>query len=419
MIILYTLIFYLLLPIITLRLLWRSRHSPLYRQRFLERFGFYKDKNKLSNTIWIHAVSLGEAKLAIQLVKTLQTKIPNQQFVVTTMTLTGSQQITTELSEKVIHVYVPYDFPGAIKRFFAQFQPKILILLETELWPNMLQQTAKHHIPVVLANARLSSHSAKGYQKIKFFIKKILSSLTLVLAQTKKDAERFAAIGVPEKNIQVAGNLKYDIKISDELLSKAKSWREKNVQARPIFIAASTHGGEEEIILTAITPIKKIIPNLLLILVPRHPERFEQVINLCEQYQYKTLRRSENKIINDADIFVLDTIGELMQFYAVADVAFVGGSLINKGGHNLLEPAVFSLPVISGPFLENFAAIAEEMKNYNALTLVNNAAGLSQAVIELLQDKNLREQKGHAAKEVTLNSQNALDKTCETVLSYL
>lgn len=416
MIRLYTLIFYLFLPFIFLRLLWRSRHGASSLDRFSERLGYYKEKNNVQNSIWVHAVSLGEAKLACNLVTRLQKDLPEIQFVVTTMTLTGSQIIRQELSEKVTHVYVPYDIPQIIKRFIKQFNPKLLILLETELWPNIMNEMGEKNIPIILANARLSSKSLNGYRKLNFFIKKFLPYLTLILAQTKQDAERFAMLGIQKEKIQVVGNLKYDMTIADAMQLQTS---QPLISERPIFIAASTHAGEEEIILNAFFNIKRQIPNVLLILVPRHPERFDIVEKLCKELNFSTERFSQNVNKPTADIFILDTIGQLLNFYAIAEVVFVGGSLVAKGGHNLLEPAVLGKPVLSGPHLNNFHEIAEELKTNNALIIVNNAEELAKTVIELLMNENLREEKGQLAKRVASRSQKALERTGHEVRRFL
>lgn len=417
----YNLLFYLLLPFIFLRLLWRSRQSPAYRQRWQERLGFCQEI-KSPNPVWIHAVSFGEAKVATGLIEVLHQQDPNLQFVVTTMTVTGSQQISKAFGNSVFHFYVPYDYPGAVLRFLKRTHPKLLIVMETELWPNILYYCRKKHIPIIVANARLSERSAKNYRRITFFLKPILKNITQVLAQSTADAQRFQQLGVPPELVHVAGNIKFDITPPENLLQQGYRLREQLGKHRHVWIAASTHRGEDEIILQAFTQIQSDIPDALLILVPRHPERFDEVAKLCKQ-NFQFVRRSDTKNqqqnFSNIDIYLGDTMGELWLLYAAADVVFVGGSLIKQGGHNLLEPAALGLPIITGPYLFNFLQIKQLLQSANALTIINNAEELANKVIHFFQDNAARIEQGKHAQKVVLQNQGALQNHLRALSEFI
>lgn len=406
---LYNLLFYLILPFILLRLLWRSYQSPGYRHRIAERFGFINFSTTVK-PVWVHAVSFGEAKLATILVENLLKLHPEIPFVVTTMTVTGSEQIRKNLGPQVFHSYIPYDYPAAIKRFLNKLNPRLVIIMETELWPNVLHYCGQQNIPVLIANARLAERSIRGYQRINFFIRPMLQHITKVLAQSTADAERFVKLGIDKNKVSVVGNIKFDI-------TPPKNSVTKN---RLTWIAASTHHGEDEIILKAFAKIREQLPEVLLILVPRHPERFDEVALLCQRSAFKISRRSENKNITaNIDIFLGDTMGELWKFYATADVAFVGGSLIPQGGHNLLEPAALGLPIITGSYLANFKQVAELLQQADALNIVDNAQQLADEVIKLLQNPELRQQQGQQAKTVVETNRGALEKHLQIIKSQI
>lgn len=412
---LYNCIIYLILPFLPLRLLWKSRKNPAYRQRMRERFAFLGIA-PLKSSIWVHAVSVGEALSAIPLIKELLKRYPQETIVVTTMTPTGAERIQKALWGQVLQIYVPYDYPGMVKRFLRIINPRMLIIMETELWPNILHYTAKRKIPIILANARLSARSFNGYQKIARFIQTMLRNLTMVAAQSQLDAERFIALGMDAQRVAVYGNVKFDLEVAADVAINAVALREQWGKSRPVWIAASTHAGEEEQILAAAKKIQAQIPNVLLVIVPRHPERFAAVYKLCCDQGFKTARYSEHAACTlDTQIVLGDVMGKMLLFYAASDVAFVGGSLIPWGGHNLLEPASLAKPVISGPNLTAFAAISKLLLKAQALIQVKTADELADAVIKLFQDATLQAQYGAAAQRVVAAHRGATEKLLQLI----
>jgi 3-deoxy-D-manno-octulosonic-acid transferase len=407
----YSILSYILTPILIIRLLVRALKSPGYAHRWAERFGFIEspDHNKI---IWLHAVSVGETLAAIPLVKALQKDYPNYRIVITCMTVTGSERIRAVFGDAVDHSYVPYDTPGAVARFLRRVEPELLIIMETELWPNTIAACKKRHIPVVLANARLSQKSADAYKKILPLIRPMLQSVTDVVAQYPDDATRFVELGLPESALSISGNIKFDLTIDDQLRQQAnqlaKTWRGSN--QRPIWLAASTHHGEDEIVLQAFhRVIKSCEAPPLLVLVPRHPERFNQVYELCESQGFTVVRRSEPQSdIKKADILLGDTMGELMSFYGACDIAFVGGSLVPNGGHNMIEPATWGVPVLIGPHLYNFSEASRRLIDGNGMLVCNDADKLADDCVNLLNDPSQCRAMGVAAQQVAEANRGAL-----------
>ena len=407
----YCFLLYLLVPFVLLRLLWRSRKAPAYKKRWGERFGFFKFPVEFQNGIWIHVVSVGEVIAAAPLVYALLKQYPNLKLTITTMTPTGSERVRTNLPADVFHVYTPYDLPGAVKRFLNKVKPKLLILMETELWPNMLYNCKARNIPCLLANARLSAKSAKGYNYFQPLTKQMIHCLSIIAAQAQPDAKRFLEIGASEQQINITGNIKFDLQVPASLQESAEMLRQKLGAHRPLWVVASTHDGEDEKILRALKKIKAQIPDSLLILVPRHPERFNKVAQLCKKEGYQVVRRSQNISCNEqTDIFLGDTIGELRLFFGAADLAFIGGSLVPRGGHNMLEAAAFSLPVITGPHLFNFMEVSRLLQEANALITVNNHRELAEQVIKLMRNASLRQKLGERCKKVVESNRGALEK---------
>lgn len=413
---LYTLFFYLALPFVVLRLLWRARKAPAYAKRMRERFGYFAAPEK-KHGIWIHAVSLGEAIAAEPLINALQKKYPDRLITVTTTTPTGSARVQHTFGERVFHVYFPYDIPGPLQRFLNRVQPSMFILIETELWPNTLYYCAQRTIPVMLANARLSARSAKRYARFAQLSKTMLQQINIIAVQNKADAERFIQLGAHANEVHVVGSVKFDITIPADLREQAKQFRAEMLgQNRFIWIAASTHEGEEEFILHAFAQLREANPDALLLLVPRHPERFDAVAKLCQQCGYEIVRRSEKKACQaSTSVFLGDTMGELLFFYASADIAFVGGSLIERGGHNPLEPAALHLPIICGPHTFNFAVITTLLQQANALTIVSRIDELAQAILTLAQDETMRTMMGAHAAEVVAQNRGALARHMQLI----
>lgn len=414
----YTLLTYLALPWAFYRLHKKGSITPAYRERWAERCG--KPGFKIKNSIWIHAVSMGESIAALPLIERLLKDFPNQTILVTSMTPTGSAYIAKHLGDRVKHCYLPYDTPVFIRKFLLATQPKILLLIETELWPNLLRELSLKKIPIVLVNARLSERSYLKYQRFKTLSQQMLSYLTMTLAQTQEEAERFIDLGQPKDHIHVTGSLKFDLTLPDNIEEKAAVFKSQ-IQDRPVWIAASTHEGEESYLLDVHQHFLNAFPKGLLILVPRHPERFSKVKTLCEQAGFNTQNRSlSNNIISPStQIFLVDTMGELLLFYSLADVAFVGGSLIPHGGHNLLEPAALKIPMLTGPHVFNFQKITEILVQAGAAIVTPNVTSLTQALRDLFKHPEKRKKMSAAAYQVIQENRGALDRQYDLILSVL
>ena len=405
---LYTSLFFICLPLILLRLIWRGFRAPAYWQRWQERFGYSPELTNPAPVIWIHAVSVGEVEAARPLIAMLQETYSKLQLLITTMTPTGSDRVGRLFGGDIAHCYLPYDLPFAIKQFLKRNRPEFGIIMETEIWPNLLLTCKQQHIPVVLANARMSDRSAKGYAKFPQLTKMVLNSLRFIAAQGKNDRENFHSLGADITAVHAIGNLKYETHLPASITEQASAMRMMWDNNRPVLVAGSTHEGEEEIILNASRNIRAQFPDLLLIIVPRHPERFDRVTALTHKMGFKTLRRSEKKpCTSDIQVLVIDTMGELPLFYAACDVAFVGGSLIQHGGHNILEPAALGRAVVVGPNYVNFNDITKQFIQANATIEVANAEQFAQQVIKLLNNAELRAQMGEAGLKQIASSQGA------------
>ena len=410
---LYTLLFHLGLPLVAIRLWLRARKAPAYAKRIGERFALNLPVLQTGG-IWVHAVSVGESSAAAPMIRALLKRYPQLPITVTCMTPTGSERIQALFADepREQHCYLPYDLPWAAARFLDRVQPKLAVIMETELWPNHIHQCAKRGIPVALANARLSARSAKGYARFARLTRPMLEDMSLIAVQSETEAERFRQLGARPECVEVTGSIKFDLSIDPQLLTKARELREQwHAQARPVWIAASTHEGEDEIVLDAHRRLLATYPNALLILVPRHPERFNSVFELCQRQGFVTVRRSANAQVSSGTQVVLgDTMGELLFLYAVADTAFVGGSLVPNGGHNVLEPAALAKPVLSGPHLFNFLDIAAKLREAGALEEVDDAQGLAIAVRRLFELPSDAQQMGEAGLSVMQANQGALKR---------
>lgn len=414
-------IFYLLTPIILLRLLYRSTKAPAYRQRWAERFGFSACAPSSENIIWLHAVSVGETLAAVPLVKALQAKYPQYRLLVTCMTPTGSDRIKSAFGDSVDHCYAPYDTLDAVARFLARVNPKLLIIMETELWPNTIAACQRRNIPVILANGRLSARSAKAYQRIRSLAQPMLSSLSAVAAQHRDDGARFVDLGLPEAAMQVTGNIKFDLSLDQAVQTKAAELSEQwsGQGKRLVFLAASTHRGEDEIIIDAFNQIRQQIDQALLVLVPRHPERFNQVAELCKTAGFNLARRSQSDQVGGVDILLGDSMGELMAFYGACDIAFVGGSLVANGGHNMIEPAAWGVPVLTGPHLFNFTEASQLLIDGGAMQVANNAKQLAEQSIALFESQERREKMGNQARLIAEANRGALDNLVAVIDRFI
>ena len=408
-----------MIPIVLLRLVWRARNNKAYLQRWLERFGMVK-KDLPKQGIWIHAISVGEVLAAVPLIKQLRKTYPHIPLIVTTTTVTGSARVQALNQEGVSHVYCPYDLPGAVRRFIKQVQPRLLILIETELWPNLIHKCYQQKIPIILANARLSAHSYTGYRRFQVITRPMLQKLDLVLAQAQPDGERFIDLGVDRTRLQITGSIKFDLTIPSHLETDGKVLRAEWGGMRPVLIAASTHAGEEEILLNAFSQLRKQLPELVLIIVPRHPERFDAVAQLCQQRGFNCIRRSQGvSATPNMDIFIGDTMGELLLFYAAADVAFIGGSLAPVGGHNPLEPAALGIPVITGPHTFNFATIMTQLQSIEVAVVIEDCESLAIAVLMLLRDVSRLQVLNSRARLFIEQNRGALAQHMQWLSHYL
>jgi 3-deoxy-D-manno-octulosonic-acid transferase len=386
----------------------RSYRSPRYNKRIKERYGLHNFNSQ--GGIWIHAVSVGETIAAVPLVKALQNHYPQTTITITTMTPTGSEQVAQHFSDSVQHCYIPYDLPCSMKRFIRRLKPELVIVMETELWPNMVYQLHCKNIPILLANARLSERSQQGYQKILSLVKPMLNQLSAVAAQYQADGDRFLNLGLQKDKLHITGSIKFDITVTKQIYTQIQHLKSLWSDKRPIWIAASTHKGEDELLLEAHQQILSQYPDSLLILVPRHPERFDQVADLIQQANLRFIRKTELTYL-DASISVLlgDTMGELMSLFGTANVAFVGGSLVKHGGHNPLEPAAFALPVIMGPHTFNFASVCNKLSDAGALVTVDSTQTLASTVIHWFSNVKDARKTGEQALNVLKLNQGALE----------
>lgn len=418
----YNLLLIVVQPVVLLRLLWRSLRAPEYRHRVLERYGLYPGRPAPpgESCIWVHAVSVGETVASVPLIRGLLRDYPRVPVLVTTMTPTGSERVRALLGDAVAHVYAPYDLPGAVDRFLERFRPRLLIIIETELWPNMIARCRRRGVPVVLANARLSSRSADGYRRVGSLTRAMLGALDAAAIQTQAEAERFEALGLPPERAVVTGNMKFDMALSAADRDKAAGWRAAWQRTAPVWVAASTHEGEEAVVLAVHAALLAAHPGLLLVLVPRHPERFDEAVALSAALGLRTWRLSDAQPPPaDVQVLVGDTMGDLLALFGVADIAFVGGSLIERGGHNVLEPALWSIPVLSGPYLFNFLEIGRMMTEAGGLLIVPDEAGLRGALAELLADAARREEVGRRGYAVIAANRGALGRLQGVIARFL
>jgi 3-deoxy-D-manno-octulosonic-acid transferase len=415
---LYSLLLYLLTPVVFVRLWLRGRKAPAYRARWGERFGYAGPFAQIPR-IWIHAVSVGETIAAAPLVRALKDAYPDHAILITSTTPTGSAQVQRLFGEEVEHCYLPYDLPHVLGRFLQRIRPRILVVMETELWPNLFAACQARAIPVLVVNARLSERSFRGYRKILPLIRPALGR-TQVLAQTEDDAARFRSLGAPEERVVVAGNLKFDQGVPEGVLGEGRALREQLGRGRNIWIAASTHAGEDAPILQAHRYLLAKQPDALLIIVPRHPERFEEVASLVASMDFSFQRRSSADTVDQPiEVFVGDTLGEMMFFYAASDIAFVGGSLVETGGHNPLEPAALGLPVITGPHWFNFSGIYPELLTCGAARQVSDSDELAATLAEWFDNEELRREAGEAGRQVVARNRGALENILTGIKSCL
>lgn len=408
---LYATLLVLAYPFVVLMLIWRGARNPDYRGGRRERLGWAYAKVP-RDVVWVHAVSAGEVIAAAPLIRRLTTMLPEIRVLVTTMTPTGANQVRRLLGNRVSHCYAPYDFPWALRRFMKRVRPRLLVLMETELWPNMVRMAAARGISVVLINARLSERSARGYRRIAGLTRQMLSELTWIATQYPEHAQRFVELGAPPGIVDVVGNVKFDVEVPGDFRERVAALKARwETVGRPVWIAASTHDGEEEIVLDAHRRLLAAWPDALLILVPRHPQRFDSVAQLASDGL--VMQRMTNATGSRAQVILGDTMGQLIYLYGVAQIAFVGGSLVAHGGHNPIEAAALGLPLVIGPHDFNFASVVAAFETAGCLHRVADAASLAESVSGLLADGARREVEAARSREVVSKNAGATDRIAD------
>ena len=410
---LYTLLFFLLTPLIWLRLVWRARNQPDYLRHVGERFGRYSVA-PAGPLIWVHAVSVGETRAAQPLIEALQRQWPTHRILLTGMTPTGRDAGAQVYGDRVIQAYLPYDLPFAVNRFFRHFSPGFGVLMETEIWPNVLASAKRHRVPVFLANARLSARSARGYQRIAALACPAFANLAGVAAQTDGDAQRLRALGASP--VDVCGNLKFDVTPPPALLDLGHQWR-STLSGRPVWLAASTREGEEQLVVDSWRADGDHAA--LLVIVPRHPQRFDEVATLLTQRGLRVGRRSTGLPAADIDVWLGDSMGEMVAYYALADLSFIGGSLLPLGGQNLIEAAACGCPVLIGPHTFNFKQATEDAIAAGAALRVADAADLGQRAKRLLADVSSREEMRAAARSFAAAHRGATQRTVALIAASM
>jgi 3-deoxy-D-manno-octulosonic-acid transferase len=415
-VVVWRIVVYLLLPYALGNLIWRALRYPAYRHRWPERFGFVRPLHG-RRVLWVHAVSVGEVRSAAPLVNALVERYPEHRVVVTTMTPTGSTQVREIFGDSVSHCYVPYDFPVAVRRFLDRVRPEAAVVAETEFWPNIFAECGRRGIPLLLVNGRVSQASLRGYLRVPNIARSMLANADLLCAQTRVDAQRLRNLGAPEHLIHVTGNLKFDVELPAPLLEEARALRGHWGRERPVWIAASTHAGEERKVLAVYAGLKRRYPEMLLVLVPRHPERFHAVAALSRRRGFAVALRSRtpDRLPAGTDVLVGDTMGELQRLYAAADVAFIGGSLVPHGGQNLLEACAVHVPVTFGPHMFHFEEISAMALERGAGRQVHDLEGLVAALELYFDQPDLRRAAGRAAHTLVTDNRGALGRTLALV----
>lgn len=418
----YSLLFYLATPLVWLRLLWRARKQPEYLRHLDERYAFYpRGSEPASPLIWLHAVSVGETRAAEPLIEALLRDYPAHRILLTHMTPTGratGADFLRRHPDRLLQAYLPYDLPDACGRFFRHFRPSLGLLMETELWPNLIAQARRHGTPIALINARLSARSARGYSKLSGLIRPAVTALNAVAAQTPADAERLTQLGA--QHIAVCGNLKFDVTPAEDKLSLGKTWKAA-LGPRPVLLAASTREGEEALLLDALAAhAAKTLPNLLLLLVPRHPQRFNEIATLLTERGLSFCRRSENALPDSStQVWLGDSMGEMAAWYAAADLAIIGGSLLPFGGQNLIEAAACGCPVLVGPHTFNFTQAAADAVACGAARRVEDFDAAIAATGELLGSRSDLETMRAAATAFSQEHRGATQRTLELIRQLL
>ncbi len=411
---LYSAVLYVLTPVTVYHLIWRGFRFREYLQRWNERYASYSAPSPAID-IWLHAVSVGEVNAAVPVVEALRRKHPHLRWLITTITPTGSARVRALWGDQVQHVYAPYDLPGAVRRFLRHYRPRLALIMETELWPNLLFACRDRGVPGYILNARLSARSLRGYRVLGPLIARVVRSVKRIGAQSDTDARRFVHLGALSGSVLATGNLKFDIAVPEGLDEFVRHFSVR-LGGRPVWIAASTHEDEEAAVVKIHHQLRERWPQLLLLWAPRHPERFARVAELSRAAGWSVGKRTASRWpAADQQVFVIDTLGELMSFYACADVAFVGGSLQPVGGHNLLEPAAVGTPVVTGPHLHNFTEISRRLQKAGALEIAANADGVANALQRLLEQDEARARMRRNGQELVEQGRGALERTLQMI----
>ncbi|MBA2657050.1 MAG: lipid IV(A) 3-deoxy-D-manno-octulosonic acid transferase [Tatlockia sp.] len=414
---LYSFFMYMLTPYLLLRLWWKGRSLPSYRQRISERFSLDKRAPEKVD-IWVHAVSLGEVIAVTPLIDALLDK--QLRILITTMTPTGAERVQNHFGEKLSHRYIPYDLPIVLRRFFNKVQPRLGLIVETELWPNLIHFARKAEIPLFLINARLAERSYQGYKKAGFLFKKVLNQFAAIFAQSEDDAKRFRALGADDAKVMVLGNMKFDLQTKNIDLASFQALQNRWGSQRPVVIAASTHEDEESQLFMQLRKLQLGLKNVILLIAPRHPERFHKIYQTSIESGFNTGLRSREDTLNpNNEVIILDSLGELLGFYQIADYAFVGGSFVPVGGHNVLEPIAMQTPVFSGPHIHNFKTICRDLELADAIGLVANAEVLINEIIGLHNDEPKRKSRISNATLVLETNKGAVARYVSRVESIV
>ncbi|MEC6899263.1 lipid IV(A) 3-deoxy-D-manno-octulosonic acid transferase [Photobacterium piscicola] len=418
---LYTLLLALIAPILLWGLYRTKPGKPNFGTRWKEHFGLTPRLTTTTDPIWIHAASVGEAIAIVPVIKALKQSYPEQAIVVTTTTSTGAEQVA-KLGDLVEHRYMPIDFSWCVRGFLKTIKPRLLLIVEKELWLNTLSCVHHQKIPTIIVNARLSERSAKRYQSFSFFTRQLINKIDKILCLHDDDAQRFIAIGAQKNQVTVTGSIKYDISIADTVFEQAHQLRQQLGNQRPIFVAASTHQGEDEQVLDAYQTVLQQYPNAMVIIVPRHPERFDSVAKLAIEQGLQVHRRTDTTPIKaNTQLYLADTMGEMLVMLATADVTFMGGSLVGEkvGGHNLLEPAAVAKPAITGPSFYNFEDITQQLLAAGAIEICQDSHQLALQLIALFNDPERQQKMGAQGQRIVLENQGAVDKTVTNISPYL
>jgi 3-deoxy-D-manno-octulosonic-acid transferase len=411
--VLYSTILACLLPFVLLRLAIRGFRDNRYWQRCRERFGYVQNQESRP-VIWLHAVSVGEVRAASILMHRLMERYPDYQWHITTVTPTGAEMVQQIFGDTLSHSYLPYDLPWFVNRFLDRLCPSLVLIMETEIWPNLFQACHQRNIPLCMLNARMSESSCNRYTRLARFTQQTLNHLTLVTAKSELDRERFIKLGVDKAQVVCPGNVKFDINLSEAVFSEAEKLRRKRLDGSKIWTAGSTHPGEDEVVIDAHLRVLKKYPDTLLILVPRHPERVGDLAKLCDKAGLTWKYSSEGiETILSVQIIIGDRIGELLQFYAASDVAFVGGSLIPHGGQNLLEPAAVSVPILTGPNVGNFKDVYQILNKADAVVTIKDCEDLAMQLSTWFEEPGLAKAVGQSAWQVVEQNKGAVNRTLE------